>query len=53
MFVEYWTRRAEEGEFERDTLLGYLAVLPGFLKILLIHTGLQPGGKTHNFEKPF
>jgi hypothetical protein len=23
--VEHWTRRAEEGEFERDALLGYLA----------------------------
>lgn len=29
--VEYWTRRAEEGEFERDALLGYLAGVPTYL----------------------
>jgi hypothetical protein len=28
--VEYWTRRAEEGEFERDALLGYLAGVPTY-----------------------
>jgi hypothetical protein len=28
--VEYWTTRAEEGEFERDTLLGYLAGIPTY-----------------------
>lgn len=28
--VEYWTRRAEEGEFERDALLGYLAGIPTY-----------------------
>jgi hypothetical protein len=28
--VEYWTRRAQEGEFERDTLLGYLAGIPTY-----------------------
>nr|AAY26552.1 hypothetical protein [uncultured bacterium] len=26
--VEHWTRRAEQGEFERDALLGYLAGIP-------------------------
>jgi hypothetical protein len=29
--VEYWTRRAEQGEFEVDTLLGYLAGVPTYL----------------------
>ena len=29
--VEYWTRRAEEGEFDRDALLGYLAGVPTYL----------------------
>jgi hypothetical protein len=28
--VEHWTRRAEEGEFERDALLGYLAGIPTY-----------------------
>jgi len=28
--VEYWTRRAEEGEFEVDALLGYLAGVPTY-----------------------
>ena len=28
--VAYWTRRAEEGEFERDALLGYLAGIPTY-----------------------
>lgn len=28
--VEHWTRRAESGEFEVDTLLGYLAGLPTY-----------------------
>ena len=28
--VEYWTMRAEQGEFERDTLLGYLAGIPTY-----------------------
>jgi hypothetical protein len=28
--VEYWTARAEEGEFERDALLGYLAGIPTY-----------------------
>jgi len=28
--VEYWTRRAHEGEFERDALLGYLAGIPTY-----------------------
>ena len=28
--VEYWTRRAENGEFERDALLGYLAGIPTY-----------------------
>jgi hypothetical protein len=29
--VEYWTRRAEQGEFEVDALLGYLAGAPTYL----------------------
>jgi len=29
--VEYWTRRAEDGEFERDALLGYLAGVPTYI----------------------
>ena len=29
--VEYWTRRAEEGEFDRDALLGYIAGVPTYL----------------------
>jgi len=28
--VEHWTRRAENGEFERDALLGYLAGVPTY-----------------------
>lgn len=28
--VEHWTRRAENGEFERDALLGYLAGIPTY-----------------------
>ncbi len=28
--VEYWTRRAEEGEFEVDALLGYVAGIPTY-----------------------
>ena len=28
--VEYWTRRAQEGEFDRDALLGYLAGIPTY-----------------------
>jgi hypothetical protein len=28
--VEHWARRAEEGEFERDALLGYLAGIPTY-----------------------
>jgi hypothetical protein len=28
--VEYWTKRAEEGEFERDALLGYVAGIPTY-----------------------
>lgn len=28
--VEYWTTRAEQGDFERDTLLGYLAGIPTY-----------------------
>ena len=28
--VEYWTRRAQEGEFERDALLGYLTGIPTY-----------------------
>ena len=28
--VEYWTRRAQEGEFERDALLGYVAGIPTY-----------------------
>ena len=28
--VEYWSRRAQEGEFERDALLGYLAGVPTY-----------------------
>ena len=28
--VEYWTMRAQEGEFERDALLGYLAGIPTY-----------------------
>lgn len=28
--VEYWTRRAQAGEFERDALLGYLAGIPTY-----------------------
>jgi hypothetical protein len=29
--VEHWTRRAEEGEFEVDALLGYLAGIPTYI----------------------
>ena len=29
--VEYWTQRAEQGEFEVDHLLGYLAGVPTYL----------------------
>ncbi len=29
--VEYWTQKAEKGEFERDALLGYLAGVPTYL----------------------
>jgi hypothetical protein len=29
--VEHWTRQAENGEFERDALLGYLAGVPTYL----------------------
>jgi hypothetical protein len=29
--VEHWTRRAEQGEFEVDTLLGYLAGVPTYI----------------------
>src|SRR5262245_39902120 len=29
--VEHWTRRAEQGEFEVDPLLGYLAGVPTYL----------------------
>src|SRR6185503_17818466 len=29
--VEHWTRRAEQGEFEVDALLGYLAGVPTYL----------------------
>src|SRR6266581_900757 len=28
--VEHWTRRAEDGEFDRDALLGYLAGIPTY-----------------------
>ena len=28
--VEHWTRRAENGEFERDALVGYLAGIPSY-----------------------
>lgn len=28
--VEYWTKRAQEGEFDRDALLGYLAGIPTY-----------------------
>ena len=28
--VEYWTKRAQVGEFERDALLGYLAGIPTY-----------------------
>jgi hypothetical protein len=28
--VEHWTRRAENGEFERDALLGYIAGIPTY-----------------------
>ena len=28
--VEYWTKRAQEGEFERDALLGYLTGIPTY-----------------------
>ena len=28
--VEHWARRAEDGEFERDALLGYLAGIPTY-----------------------
>lgn len=28
--VEYWTSRAQEGEFDRDALLGYLAGIPTY-----------------------
>jgi|ERR1044072_2940252 hypothetical protein len=28
--VEYWTMRAQEGEFERDALLGYLTGIPTY-----------------------
>ena len=36
--VEYWTRRAQEGEFERDALLGYLA---GIRLTLLVQGSLR------------
>ena len=29
--VEHWTRRAEQGEFEVDALLGYLAGIPTYI----------------------
>src|SRR5438309_1432952 len=29
--VEHWSRRAENGEFERDALLGYLAGVPTYI----------------------
>lgn len=29
--VEHWTRRAQNGEFERDALLGYLAGVPTYI----------------------
>jgi hypothetical protein len=29
--VEHWTRRAQNGEFERDALLGYLAGVPTYV----------------------
>jgi hypothetical protein len=29
--VEHWTRKAENGEFERDALLGYLAGVPTYI----------------------
>ena len=29
--VEYWTRRAQEGEFDRDALLGYLTGIPTYV----------------------
>ena len=29
--VEYWTRRAQEGEFEVDALLGYVAGVPTYI----------------------
>ena len=29
--VEYWTRRAQDGEFERDALLGYLTGIPTYV----------------------
>jgi hypothetical protein len=29
--VEHWTRRAENGEFERDALLGYVAGVPTYI----------------------
>src|SRR5437016_2193239 len=29
--VQHWTRRAEDGEFDRDALLGYLAGIPTYI----------------------
>src|SRR5262249_28107956 len=33
LVVEQWTRRAEQGEFEVDLLLGYLAGVPPYLLV--------------------
>ena len=46
--VEYWTRRAQEGEFERDALLGYLTGIPTYVlsaetaSCLPLHGSVEP-----------
>ena len=50
--VEYWTRRAQEGEFERDALLGYLAGIPTYTLSAELALCLPLSGKVEAIPFP-
>ena len=50
--VEYWTRRAQQGEFERDALLGYVTGIPTYVLIAELASCLPLRGKVEAVPFP-
>lgn len=50
--VEYWTRRAQDGEFERDALLGYMVGIPTYVLCAELASCLPLSGRVESVPFP-